>query len=284
MHPTNHHSATCRQPGGLKLYTHAAQTSWKALEENCFVTEGLSSMSISFTLHILYYNIMKKISQQCHKEIIQKLKDGLSHRKIAQQYNVAIGTVSNVRKTLLAVLPKSKMGRLKKMQFHHHHFLEREFKSRTIKTVQQACQVFKERFNTNISHTTMHKELIKQHYKARVIIKRPLLTKKHRKACLLFAQTYKDWTVDDWKSIIWSDEIKINCMGSDGHCFCWLKASGLASSLIQPTLKYGSGSIMVWGCMTRAGAGKMTVIHGFMDSTIYVNILKENLVPTMDEL
>ncbi|SJX63634.1 related to transposase [Sporisorium reilianum f. sp. reilianum] len=225
-----------------------------------------------------------KISQQCCKEIIQKLKDGLSHHQIAQQYNVAVGTVSNIRKTLLAALPMPKIGRPKKMQLHHHCFLECKFKSRTIKTVQQACQAFKEHFNTAISWTTMRKELIKLHYKARVIIKRPLLSKKHKKACLLFAQTYKDWTVDGWKSVIWSDETKINHLGSDGCHFCWLKASGLASSFVQPTLKFGSSSIMVWGCMTWAGAGKMTVIHGIMDSALYVNILKDNLKPTMDAL
>ncbi len=110
------------------------------------------------------------------------------------------------------------------MQFHHHCFLEHEFKCRTIKTVQQACQAFKARFNTSFSQTTMCKELIKLHYKARVIIKNPLLINKHRKACLFFAQAYKDWTVDDWKSIIWSDETKINHLGCGGQHFCWLKA------------------------------------------------------------
>lgn len=101
---------------------------------------------------------------------------------------------------------------------------------------------------------------------------------------MLFAQSYKDWTIDDWKSIIWSDESKINRLGSDGRRYCWLKAIGVSSSLIQSTLKFGGGSIMVWGCMTWAGAGKMTIIHGIMDSKMYIEILKENLLPTMDAL
>lgn len=48
---------------------------------------------------------------------------------------------------------------------------------------------------------------------------------------------YKDWTADDWKSVIWSDETKIKRLGSDGRRYCWVKAVGLQSSLIKPTLK-----------------------------------------------
>ena len=227
---------------------------------------------------------MRRISLQRRRDIFQKLKNGLSHCQIAQQCGVAIGTISNIRKTLPAALPKSKIGRPKKLFFHHHHFLECEFKCKTIKTVQQACQAIKERFNTTVSQTTMRKELIKLQFKARVIKKKPLLTKKHRKDRLSFAHIYKDWTVDDWKSIIWSDESKINRLDSDGWHFCWLKGSGLSSNHIQPTLKFGGGSIMIWGCMTWAGIGNMTTIQGIMDSEVYISILEHNLLPTMEAL
>ena len=28
-----------------------------------------------------------------------------------------------------------------------------------------------------------------------------------------FAIAHKDWTLEDWKKVIWSDETKINCLG-----------------------------------------------------------------------
>ncbi|SPO27489.1 related to transposase [Ustilago trichophora] len=239
---------------------------------------------MSFYHHILRILNMRKISLQRRKDITQRLKDGLSHRQIAQQYGVSVGTVSNIRKSLSAALPEPKIGRPKKLLFHHHRFLEREFKRRTVKTVWQACQAIKERFRTAVSRTTMRKELIKLQFKARVIKKKPLLTKQHRKNRLLFAHIFKDWTVDDWKGVIWSDETKINRLGSDGRRYCWLKASGLTSNIIQPTLKFGGGSIMVWGCMTWAGVGNMTVIEGIMTSDVYIKILEDNLVPTMEAL
>jgi hypothetical protein len=46
--------------------------------------------------------------------------------------------------------------------------------------------------------------------KAVVKKKRPLLSKRHRRNRLDFALAHKDWTLDDWKRVIWSDETKIN--------------------------------------------------------------------------
>jgi len=54
--------------------------------------------------------------------------------------------------------------------------------------------------------------------------KKPLLTKRHRKERLDFALAHLDWTVEDWKTVVWSDETKINRLGSDGRRWAWKKA------------------------------------------------------------
>jgi len=47
--------------------------------------------------------------------------------------------------------------------------------------------------------------------------KRPLLKPCHRKARMEFAERHQEWTIEDWKRVIWSDETKINHLGSDGR-------------------------------------------------------------------
>ena len=54
-------------------------------------------------------------------------------------------------------------------------------------------------------------------------VKRPLLTRKFKKYRLNFATKNQDCTIDDSKKVIWSDEIKINLVGSDGLKFIWEK-------------------------------------------------------------
>ena len=53
--------------------------------------------------------------------------------------------------------------------------------------------------------------------------KKPFLSIMYRKKCLSFALKYKEWTIEDWKRVIWSDETKINRIASDGRQWVWKK-------------------------------------------------------------
>ena len=92
--------------------------------------------------------------------------------------------------------------------------------------------------------------------KAVVKKKRPLLSAKHCKSHLDFAHAHKDWTVEDWKKVIWTDKTKINCLGLDGRKWVWKRpGKGLNDRLVEGTVKFGEGSVMIWGCMTWHGVG-----------------------------
>ncbi|KAI3376068.1 hypothetical protein L3Q82_016607 [Scortum barcoo] len=53
---------------------------------------------------------------------------------------------------------------------------------------------------------------------------------------------------------------------------------------IIPTVKYGGGSVMVWGCFAASGPGRLAVINGTMNSAVYQKILKENVRPSVRDL
>jgi hypothetical protein len=114
--------------------------------------------------------------------------------------------------------------------------------------------------------------------KAVVKRKKPFLSKKHKKARMDFALAHQHWTVEDWKKVVWSDETKINRLGSDGRKWVWKKAGeGLSDRLVQGTQKFGGGSVMVWGCMLWDGPGYACKIDGRMDGDLYTKILEEDL-------
>ena len=136
--------------------------------------------------------------------------------------------------------------------------------------------------NQPLSATTVHWHLKKTGMKALVKSKHPLLSAKHHKACLDYAYALKDWTVEDWKKVVWSDETKINHLGSDGHKWVWKKAGNrLSDRVVQGTVKFRGGSVMIWGCMTWQGVGYATKIDGRMDGDLYLQILKDELLETL---
>ena len=93
-----------------------------------------------------------------------------------------------------------------------------------------------------------------------------------------FALAHQHWTIEDWKRVVWSDETKINRLGSDGRKWVWKKAGeGLNDRQVQGTQKFGGESLMVWGCMMWEGLGLACKIDGRMDGDLYVQILEDDL-------
>jgi len=67
-------------------------------------------------------------------------------------------------------------------------------------------------------------------------------------------------------------------LGSDGKHWVWKRpGEALNDRLVEGTLKYGGGSLMIWGCMTWDGIGYSTKIDGKMDADLYVSILEDEL-------
>ncbi|KAK3536221.1 hypothetical protein QTP86_000202 [Hemibagrus guttatus] len=50
------------------------------------------------------------------------------------------------------------------------------------------------------------------------------------------------------------------------------------------TVKYGGGSVMVWGCFAASGPGRLAVINGTMNSAVYQKILKDDVRPSVCDL
>ena len=114
--------------------------------------------------------------------------------------------------------------------------------------------------------------------------KKPFLSARHRQQRLTFALKHREWTVEDWKRVIWSDETKINRFGSDGRQWVWKqKGDGLIEREVQGTVKFGGGNIMVWGCMGWNGVGQLAEIEGKMDADQFVSILEDHLLPSLEE-
>ncbi len=100
----------------------------------------------------------------------------------------------------------------------------------------------------------------------------------HKKARKQFAEDKQTKDMDNWNHVLWSDETKINLFGSDGVKRVWRQpGEEYKDKCVLPTVKHGSGSVMVWGCMSAAGTGELQFIEGTMNANMYCDILKQRL-------
>jgi hypothetical protein len=85
----------------------------------------------------------------------------------------------------------------------------------------------------------------------------------------------------DWGKFIFSDESKFNLHGADGNRRIWCQSgTQLNSENIQTTKKFGGGNIMVWGCITQFGIGKILRVSNKINSEEYFNTLRSGLIET----
>ena len=92
--------------------------------------------------------------------------------------------------------------------------------------------------------------------KAVIKQKQPFLSKKHTRMHMDYAEAHQHWTVNDWKRVVWTDETKVNCLGSDGKQWVWkTEGQSLNDRLVQGTVKFRGGFLMFWSCMFWEGFG-----------------------------
>ena len=93
---------------------------------------------------------------------------------------------------------------------------------------------------------------------------KPLLSKKTHDSLLGVCQkapTVKTQTMRN--KILWSDETNVELFGLNAKSHIWRKPGSI------PTVKHGGGSIMLWGCFSVAGAGRLVRIETKMKGAKY---------------
>lgn len=132
-----------------------------------------------------------------------------------------------------------------------------------------------------ISLTTVKRRLREKGLIGRVAVKKPLLRPVNKKKRLQFAKEHKNWTIDDWKNVLWTDESKFELFGSHRRQYCRRKVNErYKPNCILPTTKHGGGSVMVWGCFSFDGVGQLVKIDGILKKEQYHNILQRHAIPS----
>ncbi|XDV43857.1 hypothetical protein PO909_012255 [Leuciscus waleckii] len=144
----------------------------------------------------------------------------------------------------------------------------------------------------SLSKSTIKRRLHKNKYRGFTTRCKPFISIKNRKARLDFAKKHLKKPDQFWKSILWTDETKINLFQSDGKRRVW-RRKGTAHDPKHTTssVKHGDGSsVMAWACMAANGTGSLVFIDvtadksSRMNSEVFRSILSAHIQPNASEL
>lgn len=117
----------------------------------------------------------------------------------------------------------------------------------------------------------------------------PKLTAEHRRIRREFAREHKDWTVDQWKAVLFSDKTRVCLFCNDRRRRVYRRQGERYSrACLEETVGYGGGSCMFWGGISLAGKTELVCVsrtgsdrgQGSMTAHRYITeILEDHVVP-----
>ncbi|KAK3543393.1 hypothetical protein QTP70_020416 [Hemibagrus guttatus] len=138
-----------------------------------------------------------------------------------------------------------------------------------------------QRAGTKVTKATISNTLRRQGLKSCSARRVPLLKPVHVRAHLKFAREHLDDPEEDWENVIWPDETKIELFGKNSTCRVWRRKNAeLHPKNTIPTVKHGVGNIMLCGCFSAKGPGRLIRVKERMNGAMYREILSKNLLPS----
>lgn len=140
---------------------------------------------------------MKKTSENKVKEVLHYAKKGMSVRAVARKTGLHYSTISRICNSKIPERQKNRGGRKALITSETKRRISRLVQSGAMDTAVQVHAHLVNTQNFTGSAQTVRNALRENGLRGRVKKKKSALSALHRKNRLLFAQTHKDWSLED---------------------------------------------------------------------------------------
>lgn len=219
-------------------------------------------------------------------QIVTLFRVGKSAREIAKfvgcSHSTVVRFLQKYRETGSIDRP-SRKGLRRKTTAAQDRYLRRSSLKNRFLTATDLRRELQEQCEVDISAQTIRRRLNEGGLFGRRAAKKPLLTMKMKRARLQWAKDHENWTLNDWRDVIFSDESKFSLSGSDGTQYVRRRVGERFQEECLQTTTRSAPSIMVWGCFSYDGIGQLHFIEGTVNAKKYQEILEASLVPFLED-
>ncbi|CEP13574.1 hypothetical protein, partial, partial [Parasitella parasitica] len=184
---------------------------------------------------------------------LENISDSTTKRKQLSSFtilNIPISTVKDVIRLYNengVEVPEKRSGRPKVFTERTQNAMTQAFRASPFMpiTAQHQCFVAG---GVEMSLSTFRKRMLDLGFFSYSPARKPALSERHRLNRLKWCEERVNWTIDQWKSVVWSDESRYTVVGNDGgFSFIRKEDERFLEQHILETHKFGKGSIMLWG-------------------------------------
>lgn len=184
-----------------------------------------------------------ELSIEKRKKVISLHQEHLTFGKIGKQLKIPKGTVQRIVekwRTTGSVANRQGQGRKRSTTPREDAAIVRKV---TINPRLSAPKIAKDvqiDLGINVHPQTIRRRLKSAGLSGEIAKRKPWISEKNRKKRLAWARDKVEWSVADWKKILFSDETKIQLF--DGVIRVWRKPKeSLKNRFLKPTVRHGGG-------------------------------------------
>jgi transposase len=208
---------------------------------------------------------------------------GFSVHQLSERFNVCRSTIQRLlakQRATQSVDDLPRPGRPRRSTARQDRILVRMSAGDPHQVARQLSQRWQIDHGVAASTSTVKRRLFKVGLIGRVARRKPLLTNRHRQARLAWAIEHRNWTVDQWSSVVFSDESPIHLVAGRQRRYVRRRGgTAMQQQHIRPTVHRASGGIMIWGAFSLNGQRPLARVYGRLNGEGYVAVLQDNLLP-----
>ncbi|KAI4888607.1 hypothetical protein NFI96_004255 [Prochilodus magdalenae] len=225
----------------------------------------------------------KELSEDTRNRIVDLHQAGKTESAIGKQLDVkksTVGAIIRKWKTYKTTTNLPRSGAPRKISARGVKMITRTVRKNPRTTRGDLVNDLQEA-GTNVTKATISNTLRRQGLRSCSARRVPLLKPVHIQARLKFAREHLDVPEEYWENVIGSDETKVELFGKNTTRRVWRKVNAeLHPKNTIPPVKHGGGNIMLWGCFSAKGPGRLVRVHERMNGAMYCEILGANLLPS----
>ncbi|CAB5357212.1 unnamed protein product [Rhizophagus irregularis] len=226
----------------------------------------------------------KELTEGQKGGIIAAKKLGHTDSKTAEVVGCSRSSVQRVWKSYESEeLSKKRTGRPKTLTESERKLLKRSViknKKTRRQTLSQIRLNYVNKTNKTASTQTIRKELAKENLHSRIPRFSPLISESNKAKRLLWARAHENWTVEDFKRVVWSDASTYTQFRTSGFGRVWRESfEEFHEDCIASTVQKSFGR-MFWGCFSWVGMGSLVPLTGRITGAIHRETLANYAIPT----